>query len=647
SALSSPGSLVLTESTAARLFGTADPIGQTIYRNGTDPYTIAAIAGDPPPNTHLPFNVLISAGELETRTPAALRWNFFGARVYLKLTPGVDRPSLVGKLNALRAEHVDGPFEAWRLDLQSVSRIHLHSDLNDEFAPTSDVRYLYIFGAAGLLILLISCVNYVNLATARSTDRATEVGVRKVLGAQREQLVGLFISESIVIALLALPFALLFASVALPIVNDLTGQQLSLSLADHPTVWIAVVLTLLIVGIAAGSYPAFVLSAFRPMRVLRGGQLNITSKYWVRRGLILFQFAATVALAAGALVVHSQLEYLQTTRLGFDAEEIVSFRPPDWTSDDLSVFAASVASEPSIESVAAGMPLGIGWRTYTMPRETASGETWQLDMLSAGYGYVETVGLELVAGRSFSRKFGTDAENALIVTRSTAERLGLEGDGLGPAPEPFDGLQVIGVVEDIHNVSLRQPLRPTAVQLDPSFTGVVLAKLDPGRTEEGLSVLERAWEAQIPDRPFAFEFLDEEIQAQYQSEQRLSSAFALFAGLAILLAGIGLFGLSAYSVRQRTKEIGIRKVLGASVASIVGLLTKEFVILAVVAIAIGTPLAYVGMNRWLNEFAYHVEPGLWLLLMVATLAIVVAVVSAGMQAVRAAASNPATTIRYD
>lgn len=370
------------------------------------------------------------------------------------------------------------------------------------------------------------------------------------------------------------------------------------------------------------------------------------ARYRLRRGLIVFQFAASFSLLIGALTVYSQLEYLQTKPLGFEATRAVTFHTPGRDWQEFDVFRTSLAEEPSILSMATGPPLGINWRTYTlnMPDGEGSDERWALDALTVGYDYIETAGMELVAGRNFSRDFPTDAEDAVIITASAVERLGFEGDGLG---ESLRDMTVIGIVEDFHNVSLKEPLKPIALLLNPQDKQTVLVRLAPGQTDSGLAALQRTWTALVPEQPFIFEFLDERIQAQYLAEERLSRVFGLFAGLAVALAALGLLGLAAFAAQQRTKEIGIRKVLGATIFGIVRLLTGEFLTLVAIAAFIAIPLSYMGMERWLQDFAYRIDIGPGIFAVAVTITVTSALLSVSLQAIRAGRANPARSLRSE
>ena len=650
-ALSAPHQLIITASTAEQLFGEENPIGKILHLDGTKPYTIAAIAEDPPHHTHLPFRIILSLSQKEReKSQNDVLWTHFQGRIYAKLKPGINRDAFAEKLNDYQKQHrpsVQGrPGEYF---VQSLTDIYLHSKLEEEYSPTSDIRYLYIFGVAGLIILLIACMNYVNLSLAQSTQRGREVGVRKVMGATKKQLLGQFLSESTLLILMAIPPAIGLALLALPFMNELTGQSLSLTIANHPAVWGGTLALLLAVSLGAGGYPAFILSAYRPTRVFKGSSTMSSGRGILRAGLLVFQFATSFILVASALVIYNQLNFLQTKRLGFDTEQIVTFNAPDWKWDRFDAFKASLTNVSSIVNVAAGPPLGIGWFSGRMTKNFSPGsEEWQtLNILTVGYDYFETMGFNLISGRSFSRDFLTDPEAAVIVTSSTLSMMGFEGNGLGETMDAFGDKTIVGVVEDFHNSSLKETLLPTAITLNPSQTPSLLARLAPGQTDEGLVALEDAWEALVPDRPFTFQFLDEKIQAQYLSEQRLSRVFGLFAGLAVALAALGLFGVAAFTAKQRTKEIGIRKVLGASTFGIVRLLTREFVVLVGIAVILAGPVSYIGANRWLEEFAYRIDLGPGILLTTGVLAMGIALITVSSQAIRAAHANPTDSIRCE
>ena len=539
---------------------------------------------------------------------------------------------------------------AARLALLPVTRLHLHSKVHDEIAPTSDVRYLYLFSAIGLMILLIACVNYMNLATARSAQRAREVGMRKVLGAGRGQLIRQFLSESLLISLLAAPLALLLVEVGLSSVSRLIGQEITLDYVRDGWMLLALGGLVLLVGILSGSYPALFLSAFRPTHMLSGRGFSLRrGGVFLRKGLVVFQFTATVVFLIGAVVVHIQLDYLQNKRLGFDQEHVVTINSRA-LAENYAAFKQMLLESPHVKAVTSGMPLGIGWRSMTQEvKDDETQERWELDYLNADYDYLETLGLKLVAGRSFSPDFPSDAEASIMLSQAAARMFGLADIPVGERIEiAFGERTIIGVVEDFHNTSLHDPIRPIAIMLQPGFNTVVLVRLTPGDLSEKIALLEQTWAHFVPDRPFELAFLDDQIDQLYHAEERLARVFDLFSSLAVLIACLGLFGLAAFTAEQRTKEIGIRKVFGASVAGIVLLLSKDFFRLILLAFVVAAPIAYLAMNRWLLEtFAYQIEIS-WPVFLIAGLAALgIALLSVSYQAIRAALANPVESLRYE
>ena len=652
-ALAGPGRLVLTRSQARTLFGDDDPIGRVLTYENTEALEITGIVADPPGNAHFQFNALRSLSEKERakRYGSSVDWAFFGDYTYLLLHEGVDPAVLEAKIAAFeeaadKPEYMKG---AAQLALLPVTRLHLHSKFRDEIAPTSDVRYLYLFSAIGLLILLIACVNYMNLATARSARRAREVGIRKVVGAGRGQLIRQFLSESMLISLLALPLALLLVELTLPLVNTLTGEALRLDYADDGGILLALLGLVLLVGFASGCYPALFLSAFRPTGVLTGHSPGLRrGGIRLRRILVVFQFTATVIFLIGAVVVHRQLDYVQTKRLGFDQEHVVTIHSRA-LAEHYEPFKQILLESAHVKAVTSGAPPGIGWRSMSqqITDEQTQEQRW-MDYLRTDYAYLETLGLTLVAGRSFSPDFPSDADESIILTQAAARQFGIADDPIGQRIEnAFDASTVIGVVEDFHNTSLYEPIRPIIIGLRPGFNTVALVRLTPGDFAQKRAVLEQAWARFVPERPLPLAFLDAQIEQHYHAEARFARVFDLFSALAVLIACLGLFGLAAFTAEQRTKEIGIRKVLGASVTGIMVLLSKEFVRLVLVALVLATPVAVLAMNRWLETFAYHIAISWQIFLLAGVAALGIALLTVSYQAIRAALADPVESLRYE
>ena len=656
--LAGPNRLVLTQSLAQRFFGDQDPVGQVVrVEDGAD-YTVTGVVEDVPSNAHFSFQALrsLTAKQRTDRYGSDVRWGFFGEFLYVVLHEGSDPEALGNKLTAY-AKAADTPewvHDQVQFSIQPVTAIHLHSDFSGEIAPQSDVRYLYLFSAIGVLILLIACVNYMNLATARSAGRAREVGMRKVVGAHRGQLVGQFLGEAVLMGLLAMLLAMALAHLAVPFVNRLTGQALRAEAATDGPGLLVMLGVVLVVGVGSGLYPALFLSRFQPVRVLRGHGSSKGGGRLLRQALTTFQFAASAALIIGTLVVQFQLDYVQSKRLGFDKEHIVTFTSSH-LGEQYPAFKQAAEEHAAIESVTFGPPMGIGHVNLRMSVGSVEGKSpeevkW-LSVLAVDYDYAETVGLRLVAGRSFSRD-RPDVGKAVLLSEAATRVLGIADDPLGKTVE-INGLgeeelkTVIGIVEDAHNVSLHNPVEPLAFALQPGGYWTALARLAPGRTEAGLEALEAIWSQFLPERPFTFEFLDDRIEAQYQAEQRLARIFSLFSALAVFVACLGLFGLVAFTAEQRTKEIGIRKVLGASVASIVALLSKDFAGLVLVAFAVAVPVAYLVMRRWLDGFAYRIEIGLGIFLLAGGLVLLIALATVSYHAIKAATADPVKSLRYE
>lgn len=653
SALDAPGQIVVTQSLARRLFGAEDPMGRTVLHDGETPYEVTGVATDPPATSHLQFEALQSLGEeqRETRYGSTVRWNFFSGYVYLMLREGTDPQAFeIAIRDYERTASPDWRDEA-QLRLQPLTDVRLYSaQLGGDIAPHGDIRYLYFFGLIGGLILLIACINYVNLATAQAARRAREVGVRKTAGAGRWHLVGQFLGESVLLALLALPLALAATRLALPVVNDLAGT--TLHLADLPfiqAVGFSFVFVVL-VGVAAGSYPALVLSRFRPAAVLARAGRGTTAggSPWLRKGLVVFQFAASVALILATLVVVQQLDYMQAKRLGFDQERVITF-DKEPLGEQFAAFRNALTQHVAVTSVSAGPPVGIGHKNMArrVGNERTGTAQWAFIMF-VDHDYLKTLDLTLKQGRSFTPSRTADVGTSVLLTEAAVAAYDLEGNPVGQTiPWGEEQRTVVGVFEDFHNESLRDPIQPVVLALVPENTSTVLVRLAPGPIDERLDAVRTTWRRFLPDRPFTFTFLDERIEAQYRAEERLATLFGLFAGLAVVVAGLGLLGLAAFTTQQRTQEIGMRKVLGASIASIVGLLSREFVVLVGVAFALAAPLAFWAMERWLQQFAFRVGLGAGLFALVAGVVTVTALAAVGYHAIRAAYTDPARALRTE
>jgi len=638
-ALSEPNQIVLTPELARRTFGDANPIGQTVEIENQATYTVTGVTEPVPDASHIQFSALLSLSSQQRalRYGGQVYWPYFHGHLYLLPEPGTDRRALERRIRQFEASQRE---KAPSLRLQPLLDVHLYSATLDEgIGSGGSPHRLWFVGVLGVIVLGIACINYVNLETARSTERAREVGVRKSSGATRGQLIRQFLTESVAMSLLALPLAAGLAWMASPVVASITGWTPDL---PWPQASAALLGTSISAGLAAGVYPALLLSRVQPSRALSSSQqIGRREGAWLRRTLVVVQFAASAVLIVVTLAVREQLQYLQSQSLGFDTEPVVTFDTAP-VQASFSAFADAVQRAPSVESVTTGPPPGLG---HASLRVSPKDRSAQMYVMRVGPRYAETVGLTLQKGRRFDPAFKNDSTSVLL-TASAARHLEVGDDPVG-ARVSIAGEQrtVVGVVGDIHNTSLHTPRDPTAFipTEEPQYTTMV--RMVPSQTRAGVEHLRTQWQRFVPDRPFAFTFLDARIDAQYRAEKRLQQVVTLFAGLALLLAALGLFGLTAYVVRRRTREIGIRKALGATAASIVRLVSNEVLVLVGVAVAVGVPVAYVAVERWLSTFAYRTSLGAEVLVAAAACVAAIVALSVGYQTYRATQVDPASSLR--
>jgi putative ABC transport system permease protein len=640
--LDAPDTLILTESAAERLFGLVNPLGQTVRLDATRDLTVTGIAFDAPTNTHLPFSALIRSFDSHQE----IVWNRMGARTYVRLRAGASPKDLEEYLNARIAEAQPGAVSSFRL--QPVTDIYLNSGRNDDYATVSDVRYLYLFGSIGILILALACINYMNLATARAAQRCREVGVRKVVGATSSQVRRQFLTESLVLTMLAVPVAVVLVPLVLPVINSISGGELEVSLLVNPGIWLAVAILIMLVALGAGLYPALLMAKPNPVTVFSGGRNPSGGRHTVRRVLVGIQVAMSFTMIVATMVVSTQIDYIQNQNLGFGQDQVVTIQTRGWTGDQFERFKSEINASPSVQSTALGPALGVNTRFMTWGRTLEdSGQEVQLEAVRVGRDYLETMGLTVVEGRSF-RPEDLDLEpTPVVVTESYVRVFGRGESVVGSISDLDSAGPIVGVIEDFQNASFTRTSSFTVLQMDESYTGLAVVKLAGGATVAGLEVMKSAWDRISPERPFVYEFLDERIQSQYTAEMRLAELFRVFAGLSILIASLGLFGLASFTTRQRIKEIGIRKSLGATVSGLVLLLSREFVYVVGVAILCMTPLISALGARWLGNFSQHINIGVTLFVQAGLVAMLFVLFAVGLQTVRAALANPTNALRHD
>ena len=679
-ALERPFTVVLSEAMAQKYFGDEDPIGGTLNIEGpwdAHDFTVTGVVEDAPSNSHFSYSFLASfATRFQTEPPENIRsWYHVGDYTYVLLNEANDIDALQAKMPAFYQRHHEErlsqlpeeqkPDLATAYTFQPLPSIHLQSHLERELKPNGEVRYLYIFSAVALLILLIACINYMTLATARAAQRAREVGVRKVAGATRGQLARQFLGESALLTALALALALGLVQLSLPAFNQLAGKDVGIGFASAPWFWPVLLGGGLLISLLAGGYPALFLSGFRPTRAMRGLAGRGASNAWFRSGLVTLQFAISIALIASTLVVQRQLDYMKNKRLGLNPDQVVVLDTRGKLgsiSQQFGPFRQELLRNPAITHVTAmspGLPVPLD-HMHTLspvhPRDVAPREEFlampQALALSVGMGFLETLDIALVTGRRF-RPADLDSIRAeggftpVLINEAAAAAFGWD-EPLGKefaccmSPTP----RVVGVVEDFHYQSLKEQIAPVAL-MPTWWSGDVLMRVRTSDLPATLDYIKARWNEAAPGYPFSYTFLDSQFAAIYGAEERLARVFGVFALLAIVIACLGLFGLAAYIAGTRTREIGIRKVLGASVTGIVALLSKDFFRLVLVAFVVAAPVAYVAMQYWLEDFAYRIAVSPWTLLMAGGAALIVAVLSVSYQAITAALANPADAIRHE
>ena len=660
-ALRGADTIVLTTETARRLFGSIDVVGETLdYRDRTR--RVTGVLADVPETSHLQFDAVAAMPAV----PPTFQDNWTGFRyfTYAKLNEGASVTAFQEKLNAIATQYGAADIQesfnfpldeiTYALPAEPLPRIHLYSDFNTLDAGGS-ITTVYVFGAIGLFLLLIACINFMNLATARASERATEVGMRKALGAQRKQLARQFLGEALLTTAAATGVALLLAGLALPTFNGLAGTSFTLGAFLQPRVVLGGLGLVLVVGLVAGSYPAFALSRFAPADVLKASGRHSTGGQGqrLRRGLVVFQFAISIALIVGTLVAQEQFEFIQSKQLGFDKERVVQMEGADALGARQAAFVDRVRQLPGITAAAAGDGLfGGSSGNGFWPADSTSTASRMLRYFKVGPRFVETMDIEVIQGRAFDTARPADSA-AVILNRAAVETYGWEGDPTGEQlaygeteTEVFD---IIGVVDDFHFQSMRREVEPAALFLgDPRGADVpssVYARLAPSVPTDRIDSIQSTWAEFAGSAPFQHSFLDQTYDRLHRDVQQAGTLFSLFAGLAIVIACLGLFGLATYTVQRRTKEIGIRKALGATASQVVTLLSRQFVQLVAVAAIVALPLAYLAMQRWLQDFAYRTTVGVDVLLGAAGLAALVALITIGYHALRAARLSPALTLK--
>ena len=668
-ALREPHSLVITEKVARKYFNSLDAVGKTMIINDTGNYKVTAVIKDIPKQSHFNFDIFVPMIENEGSNDD--NWLSENWNTYVLLRSKSDKEKLEPQLNAFMEKYSSPLLTSVtnqsmddfkktggyiRASLTPLTSIHLRSNKLGELDGNGNVQIVYIFSAIAFLILVIACVNFMNLSTARSANRAKEVGIRKVLGTLRKNLVMQFITESLLISVIALLLALAIAWLLLPYFNELSGKDIHAASVFQPTMILSLVGLIVIVGLLAGSYPAFFLSAFQPIDVLKGKLARGFKRSWLRNALVVFQFTISIMLIFGTIVIYNQLNFIHNKDLGFDRHKVITIDNTHVLGDQAKTFRDEVMQITGVEKATMSSFLPVNFNrsndAYFLsptldPKSAISMQNWVVDE-----NYVPALSMQIVQGRNFSAQFPTDS-TAIIINEAAAKFLATK-DLLDKRlfnikdvnTRSLNEWHIIGVAKNFNFNSLRDVVTPLALRLGSS-NGNISFRLNATNISGVIAQVKNKWQTMAPTQPFSYSFMDENFERLYTAEQRTGRIFVTFAVFAILIASLGLFGLITFAAEQRVKEIGIRKVLGADVRSIVTMISRDFIRLVLVASLIAFPVAWWAMNKWLQDFAYRVGIGWWVFAVAGCLAMLIALITVSFQSVKAAMANPVESLRTE
>jgi putative ABC transport system permease protein len=670
-ALNEPNTVVVTESIALKYFGRKNVVGETIETDESrnNLYKITAVIGDMPGNSHFRFGLIFSMDNVDYGFGNFLSHNFY---TYLLLKPGTDPNGFKKHFNEVIAKYVlpqagnlmqiksmdefEKAGNKLEYSLMPITDIHLKSDRFPELAPVGNLRYVYIFGAVALFILLLACVNFINLSTANSGSRAREIGIRKVLGSEKSALVGQFLSESVLTSFISTLIAIFLVWASLPLFNDVAAKELSMTDLVRPLPLLLIIMLSLVTGLVAGSYPAFYIAAFQPIAALKGRLKLGSNKSYFRNALVVFQFSTAILLIISTIVVYKQLSFIRNKNLGFKKEQVLLINDTYVLGNNYDAFRKSLNSlRGVVASASAGyLPVDASARsdnTYATEATMRSDNSFNMQSWQVDYDYLSVLGMEIIQGRGFSKDYGTDS-TAIIINETCADMLG-GGNVLGrklytssDAKSLDEYYTVIGVVKNFNFESLRQQVGPLCMKLgNANWTTAV--SVQTGDVTGLIAGIEKTFKSMASGKPFSYRFLDDAFDEMYRTEQRIGKLALTFSVLAIFIACLGLFGLATYMAQQRVKEIGIRKVLGASVLGIVRMLSADFILLVAISAIISFPLAWLAMNSWLQDFAYRTTLNWWVFALAGFAGLIIALGTISFQAVKAALSNPVNSLRTE
>jgi putative ABC transport system permease protein len=652
-ALEAPFSVIISERLAKIHFGGENPIGKTVRVKEEIEAQITGVFERIPANTQLRSDFVVSYSTLEKIGEDTQSWTeLFQDYTYLLLREGAVAAEVEQKIPSLLAQHL-GQEEAknYVLRLQPLKRIYLHSDLSYELPPSGDPAYVYLFGCVAFMILLIACINFINLSTARVSRRFKEVGIRKTLGAFRSQLTKQFLSESVLLAAVSMLFGLALFEMVRPRLESFIEQELEINVLGDPVLLLSIFAMIVVVGILSGSYPALVLSRFQPSLVLRGEVFGRGSRSVVRRVLVAFQFLIAIALLCVTFAVFRQIDYALTSDLGFDSKNVLLIDAGEGISAEKQelvkneILKSGLASTVTIADCAPGENRHILY--HVRPQSKLDEDPTFLHGVRVDPDYLTAFGIKLVEGRDLFRESAADAGNSILINQAAVRDFEID--------EPIGfkfyagekAYQVVGVVSDFHSHSFHNRIPPLAMFASTEAKRLIVAKLPPAYTSASISGIENIWGTIVPEVPLEYSFLEDVMSENYKTDRKLGTLFTIFSLLTVFVACLGLFGLATFSAERRTKEIGIRKALGASAAGIVRLLCREIVILVIIANAAAWPLAYLAIRRWLETFAYRVDIGWTIFALSGLVVLVIALATVIYQSAKAALANPVDSLRYE
>jgi putative ABC transport system permease protein len=655
-ALKAPFNIVLSETAAKKYFGKEEPMGQTLLLTGDGtPATVTGVMKDLPENSTLNGDMMVSMSTITEKYASGIdkQWGNFGAATYLLLKPGANVAAIEARFPAFlekrNGENMKKSKMFYTFHLEPLKSIYLHSDRDG--GGGGSMTNVYIFSMVAVFILLIACINFINLTTARSAERAKEVGIRKVVGALKMQLTRQFIGESIILCAIAFLLTLGLSILLLPLFNQLSGKTISHGIFNNLPYLGLLLGTALLISLLAGFYPALVLSSFKPIVVLKGRFSTGTRGILLRKGLVVAQFSISIALIISTIVVYKQMSFMRQHDLGFNKEQVMVFNTDNDPAKES--FKQAIAGISSIQSTALSSSVpGSGNPGAYSEIENMHGDLQvaNLDLYYVDFDYIKQFGIKVVAGRAFSQSFGTDTTKALILNEAAVKMFGYTSpqQAIGKRFKQWgrEG-QIVGVIKNFNYRSLQSEVKPLTMRIDPRGSNLISARIAAANVPATLKAVEEKWKAFFPNRPFSYYFLDEFFDRQYRAEERFGKLFFNFAILAIFISCLGLLGLAAYSTMQRTKEIGIRKVMGASVSGIVNLLSKDFLLLVIISFFIAAPTAWYFMNQWVEGFAYRTPISWWVFAAAGIAALLIALGTISFQAIKAAVMNPVKSLRSE